>query len=77
MFIIAEISVCKGSKDCTKGENGDCFGNELGLLWDLIIFFLRSSKSGKNFKFLNDSKFSSRIPFSLSPLMYLWVASSG
>ena len=75
-FITIGISVFKGNKDCTKGENGDCFGDELGLLWDLIIFFLRSSKSGNNFRFFNGLKFSSRIPFSLSPLVYLRVASS-
>ena len=75
-LIAAGMSAFKGSKDCTKGKTGDYFGGELGLLWDLTIFFLRSSKSGSNFKFFNGSNFSSRIPFSLSPLVYLRVEKS-
>jgi len=30
----------KGSKDCTNGEREDFLGGELGLLQDLIFFFL-------------------------------------
>ena len=65
-----------GSKDCTNGEKDECLHGELGLLKYLVLFFFGSLKSSRKLKFFKGSKFSSKIPFSLSPLVYLLLARS-
>lgn len=64
------------SKDCTNSEKGDYFSGELGLQLELLFFFWGLLKLGMKVKFFRGSKFSSRISFSLSPLVYLLEASS-
>lgn len=56
-----------------RGEIGEYVGGELGLLHDLVLCFPGGLKSGRKFKFVKGSKFSSMIPSSISPLVYLFL----